>query len=91
MKTNSAKKYSLFQKVMIVIIPIIVMLLIASIATLGAMYLTHNYDGFGFFSPGNLVIVMALCSAALAIVGIIFTFVSVGKEPDEDDNEELNT
>ncbi len=85
MKSKSVKKYSAFQKVMIVIIPIVIMLLIASIVTLGAMFVTHNFGGFGIFSPGNIVIIMALCSAVLAIIGIVFTFISVGKESDEDD------
>ncbi len=87
MKTKSGKNYSGFQKVMIVIVPLIVMLLIASLATLGAMYFTHNFGGFGIFSPGNIVIIMALCAAILAIVGVIFSFVTVGKEPDDDADE----
>lgn len=87
MKTKSAKKYSGFQKVMIIIVPLIIMLLIASLATLGAMYFTHNFGGFGIFSPGNIVIIMALCAAVLAIVGVIFSFVTVGKEPDDDTDE----
>ncbi|MBR2108622.1 MAG: hypothetical protein IJ932_01555 [Ruminococcus sp.] len=87
MKTKSAKNYSSFQKVMIIIVPLIIMLLIASLATLGAMYFTHNFGGFGIFSPGNIVIIMALCAAVLAIVGVIFSFVTVGKEPDDDTDE----
>ena len=88
MKTKSAKKYSGFQKAMIVIIPLIIMLLIASLATLGAMYFTHNFGGFGLFSPGGIVIIMALCAAVLAIIGVIFSFVTVGSEPDDESDEE---
>ncbi len=87
-KTNRFKEYSTFHKIMIIIIPIIVMLLIASIVTLGAMYFTHNFSGFGFFSPGNIVIVMASGSALLAIIGIIFSFITVGKEPEDDTDED---
>ncbi|MBQ7504354.1 MAG: hypothetical protein IJT79_03450 [Ruminococcus sp.] len=86
MKTKSIKKYSGFQKLMIVIIPLIVMLLIASLVTLGAMYFTHNFGGFGLLSPGNIVIIMALCAAVLAIVGVIFSFITVGREPDNDED-----
>ena len=87
MKTNNSKKYSAFQKVMIVIVPIIVMLLIASLVTLGAMYFTHNFGGFDLLSPGNIVIIMALCSSVLAIIGIVLSFITVGREPDNDDPE----
>lgn len=87
MKSNSVKKYSPFQRVMIIIIPIIIMLLIASVVTLAAMYFTHNFGGFGLLSPGNIVIVMASCSTVLAIVGIIFAFVSAGKGSDDDSDE----
>lgn len=87
MKTKSGKNYSGFQKVMIIIVPLIIMLLIASLVTLGAMYFTHNFGGFGIFSPGNIVIIMALCAAVLAIVGVIFSFVTVGKEPDDETDE----
>ncbi|MBR1731080.1 MAG: hypothetical protein IJ725_01430 [Ruminococcus sp.] len=89
MKTNSFKNFSTFQKVMIIIVPIIVLLLIASVVTLIAMYFTHNFGGFDFLSPGNLVIIMASCSSILAIIGIIFSFVTVGKESeDSDENDE---
>ena len=85
MKTNSAKKHSGFQITMMIIIPLIVLLLIASLAMLGAMFVTHNFSADGILSPGNIVIVMALCSAALAIIGVIFSFATAGKEPEEDD------
>lgn len=87
MKTKSAKKYSSFQKAMIIIVPLILMLLIASFVTLFAMYFTHNFGGFGFFSPGNIVIILATSSALLAVVGIIFAFVAAGKESDDDSEE----
>ena len=72
---------------MVIIIPIIIMLLIASIVTLCAMYFTRNFNGFGFLSPGNIVIIMASGSALLAIVGIILSFITVGREPDDDTDE----
>ena len=87
MKTKSEKKYSPFHKLMIIIVPLILMLLIASVVTLFAMYFTHNFGGFGFFSPGNIVIIMASCSSLLAIVGIIFAFVAAGKESDDDSKD----
>lgn len=87
MKTNSAGKYTTLQKVMIVIIPIVVLLLLASLATLAAMLITGNFGDFSFFSSGNIVIIMALCSAVIAIGGIIFTIATVGKEPDDEEEE----
>ncbi len=75
----------MFQKVMIIFVPIIVLLLIASIVIFMAMMITHNFGGFGFFSPGNIVIIMALCSSVLAIVGIIFAIVSAGREDDDEE------
>lgn len=87
MKTNSNKKYSGYQILMIIIIPLIVLLLLASIVLLAAMYITHNFDGDGFFTPGNIVIIMASCSALLAIFGVIFSIATASKEPDDDFDE----
>ena len=87
MKMEKFKEYSGYQKLMIILIPIIILLLIASIITLAAMWFTHNFGGFGILSPGSIVIVMALCSTVLAVIGIVFAFVSAGKETDEEDEE----
>ena len=82
MKTKT-EKHSPFQKLMIVIVPIIVMLLIASIVTLVAMFFTHNFGKFGMFSPGNIVIIMSSCSALLAIAGIVLAIITAGRDPDD--------
>ena len=84
MIAEKISRLSRFQKVMVIVIPIIVLLLIASVVTFAAMFITHNFGGFGIFSPGNLVIVMALCASALAIIGIIFAIVSADKDDDEE-------
>ncbi|MCR5653724.1 MAG: hypothetical protein K6F88_07990 [Ruminococcus sp.] len=89
MKQNSTKKYSAFQKVMVILIPICLLLLLASITTLVAMCVTQNYGSFGFFSIGNIVIIMASCSTILAIVVIVVSFVTAGKEPDDDPEDIL--
>ncbi len=84
MKNIKLKELTLFQKVMIVCVPVIVLLLIASVVMFLAMMLTHNFNGFGFFSPGNIVIVMASCSSVLAIAGIIFSIFSAGSDSDDE-------
>ena len=83
MMTEKMRGLSKFQKVMVVVIPIIVLLLIASVVTFAAMMITHHIGGFGIFSPGNIVIVMALCASALAIIGIVFAIVSADKDEEE--------
>lgn len=90
MKIKEIKKLSAFNKAMIIIIPLIILLLIASLVTLAVMYITRNFGGFSIFSPGNIVIIMALCSAILAIIGIVFAFVSAGKETGDDKDDELS-
>lgn len=72
---------------MIVVIPLIVLLLIASIVLLGAMLITHNYSNFSLLNPGNLVILMASSSAILALGALLFAFFSGDKESGSDDNE----
>ncbi len=88
MKEQKTTKYSAFQWVMIIIIPIIVLLLIASLVTLAGMFITHRFGGFEFLSPGNIVIFMASFSTVLAIAGIIFSIFSRGKD-DEDEDENI--
>ncbi|MBQ5398100.1 MAG: hypothetical protein IIU14_01545 [Ruminococcus sp.] len=78
------KKYSGFQKAMIVIVPIVVLLLIAAVVMCFAMILLPMPGGFRF-TTGNVTLVMALGSTALAVVGIIFAIFSRGGDDEEED------
>jgi hypothetical protein len=73
-----------FQKVMLFIIPIIVLLLISAIVMCLALIFLPLHGGF-YFQTGNLTIIMALCSAVLAIVGIVFSVVVKGNDDDEEE------
>lgn len=75
-------EYTKFQKVMIVLIPIIVLLLIASIVMAFAITVLPLPGGF-FRGTGNATVVMSFCSALLAIACIVFAIISASKEPDE--------
>lgn len=79
-----AKKYTGFQKAMIIIVPIVVLLLIAAIVMCFAMLFLPMPGGF-LFTTGNVTLIMALCSTALAVVGIIFAVFS--KENDDEESE----
>lgn len=79
---KTAKKYTGFQKAMIIIVPIVVLLLIAAIVMSFAMMFLPMPGGF-LFTTGNTTIIMALCSAVLAIVGIFFAIFSKGNDDDE--------
>ncbi len=77
-----AKKYTGFQKAMIIIVPIVVLLLIAAIVMCFAMLFLPMPGGF-LFTTGNVTLIMALCSTALAVVGIIFAVFSKGNDDEE--------
>lgn len=83
LKTRN-NKYSLFQKIMIVVIPIIVLLLIAAVV----MCLAFSFlpmSASDFTHTGYLTVVLAACSAVLAIVGIIFAVFNKGKDDNDID------
>lgn len=79
------KKYSGFQKMMIVIVPIVCLLLIAAIVMCFAMLFLPMPGGF-LFSTGNATLIMSLCSTALAVVGILFALFSKGNDGEEDES-----
>ena len=79
-------KLTTFQKAMIVFVPLIVLLLIAAVVLcLGFTFGAHT--GKAIIETGNLTIYMAFGAALLAIVALVFTFISAGKEKEPDDNE----
>lgn len=84
-----AKKYSRFQKAMIIIVPIVVLLLIAALVMCFAMMLLPMPGGF-LFTTGNVTLVMALCSTALAVIGIIFAVFARGGDDEEEAEENTN-
>lgn len=81
MKNNAKKKYTGFQKFLIVFIPVIVLLLIAAIV-MSLAFTFLPMGGSSILTTGNLTIVMALGSAVLAIVCIVFTIINAGKDND---------
>lgn len=71
MKTKTNGKYSGFQKFIIIIIPVIVLLLIASIVMCFAFsFLPMSIREI--INTGNATIVLSVVSSVLAIFGIIF-------------------
>ncbi len=81
MKTN--KKYSAFQKTMIIIIPIVVLLLIAAIVMCAAFSFLpmSNSD---FMNTGYITIIFSITSAVLAILGIVFAVVNKDMDDEQD-------
>lgn len=82
MKTNSGKHLSVFQKLMVVLIPIIVLLLISALVMCLA-FIVLPMSSADFLNTGNLTIVFAAISAFLAILGIVFAIFNKGKDDDE--------
>ncbi len=83
---NQSKNLSAFQKLMVVFIPVIVMLLIASIVMcLAFSFLPMPINSI--IQTGNVTIVMALSATILAILAIVFAFVSKDIESKEDKTE----
>ena len=82
MKTQSGKNLSVFQKLMVIFIPLIVLFLIASIVMCFAFnFLPMSFDDF--INTGYMTIVFSAFSALLAIVGIILAVFNKGKDEDE--------
>ncbi len=75
MKTKMSGKYNGFQKLIIVIIPVIVLLLIASIVMcLAFSFLPMSLRDI--INTGNATIILSVVSSALAVLGIVFAFFS---------------
>lgn len=77
MKTKMSCKYNGFQKLMIIILPVIVLLLIASIV----MCLAFSFLPMSIreiINTGNATIILSILSSVLAVFGIIFAFFSKG-------------
>lgn len=82
MKTKTAPKYSRFQKFMLVIVPVVILLLIVSIVMCAAFSLLPMPVS-AIVSTGNLTLVFAVCSTALAILALLFAIFSKSGENDE--------
>ena len=75
MKTKMNGKYNGFQKAMIIILPVIVLLLIASIV----MCLAFSFLPMSIreiINTGNATIILSVLSLVLAVLGIVFAFFS---------------
>ncbi len=72
-------KYTKFQKVMIVIIPVIIFLLISAIVMCAA-FTFLPMSGGQILDVGNTTIVMSIISTVLAIVAIIFSIIAKGDD-----------
>jgi cytochrome b subunit of formate dehydrogenase len=75
MKTKMSGKYNSFQKLMIIILPIIVLLLIAAIV----MCLAFSFLPMSIreiINTGNATIILSVVSSGLAVLGIAFAFFS---------------
>ena len=73
MKTKMNGKYNGFQKAMIIILPVIVLLLIASIV----MCLAFSFLPMSIreiINTGNATIILSVLSSVLAVLGIVFAF-----------------
>ncbi len=74
MKTN---KYSTFQKFLLIALPVIVLLLIASIVMCFAFsFLPMSVHDI--VKTGNITIVLSVVSSALAVIGIVFAVIGKG-------------
>lgn len=81
MKTKGGKSLSLFQKMMVIFVPIIVLLLIAAIV----MCFAFNFlpmSAHDFLSTGYLTIAFSTVSSLLAIAGIFLAVFNKGKDSD---------
>ncbi|MCH5304025.1 MAG: hypothetical protein J1E41_04100 [Ruminococcus sp.] len=84
MKAQNNKNLNTFQRLMVIIVPIIVMLLIASVVMcLAFSFLPMSINSI--VHTGNVTIYMALGTTLLAVVGIIFSIVSKDKESDKEE------
>ncbi len=75
MKTKMNGKYTGFQKIMIIILPVIVLLLVASIV----MCLAFSFLPMSIreiINTGNATIILSILSSVLAVLGIVFAFFS---------------
>ena len=73
MKTKMNGKYTGFQKIMIIILPVIVLLLVASIV----MCLAFSFLPMSIreiINTGNATIILSILSSVLAVLGIVFAF-----------------
>ena len=80
MKTN--KKYTLFQKFMIVFIPVIVLLLVAAVSMCAA-FMILPMSNFDFMNTGYVTIALAIASSLLAVIALAFAIFGKGSDEEE--------
>lgn len=75
-------KYSAFQKLMIIIVPIVVLLLITAIVMCAAFTFLPMRAG-QIVDVGNITMIMGAIASALAIVSIVFSIIAKDNEEEE--------